>query len=268
MAVQWHVDEIQGTGATKTSAGWVLNQTARVWDIPGGLIGFDIINYAVAVLQAAGVEIGLRPLENIVLNCPIVEIQPTAVTSDSVAFNIKYEQYDFHTTIYEMSGSVSQVETDKTVTDPLNPVTVEYTYPADYEWNVDLKSKTKTQTGTVSKLIPEPSITIKRTIAGVTWQSLLEDKLFYEGTVNVGPWSVDLNAKPMQWLCVSLIATTNDNMITYDTQMTFLYRFDLWAETVRFIDPGTGQAPADLVSGTGYKTMAIYAMRDFDVLLS
>jgi hypothetical protein len=165
--------------------------------------------------------------------------------------------------VIEVNNSVAQVQTDK---DKLGVrQTVSYTYPADYKWNADLQGVTQTVPGLISKIMPEPSIAITRR-EKIVGQALVQKKLVYEGFVNGLTWDLNPISGLRTWLCTGIGGRSQDNGLTYDVTYTFQYRADTWDATIRFIDPGTGQAPADLVAGTGYKDVEVYPLADFNLL--
>lgn len=257
MAVK--VPLIDGSNWKLTRTGWTIIETAIVSEVVG--LGPEVIFNAYQQLVAFGIDIN-QP-HPVVFDAFVTDIEPGAISNDVVHFRVTYKQYEFPLSVIEVNSSVAQVETDKASDGTL--VTVEYTYPSDYEWNADLQGVTKTQTGLLSKIQPEPAISITRRefILGI---DLVSKKLTFEGSVNEAGWELEPGAAPGQWLCTSIGGRSQDNGLTYDVTYTFQFRSDTWAETARFIDPGTGQAPADLVDGTGFKSVPIYDTADFNLL--
>ena len=93
MTVQLY--EIDGADAILTRQGWTIHQKAMVYDLADGLIGISIIDAAAAELLARGVFINAIPLAGFIAGgdtIPIVEINPIAVTSNTVEFRITYQQ--------------------------------------------------------------------------------------------------------------------------------------------------------------------------------
>jgi len=260
------LSQIDGASWTLTRAGWTITRIATVDGVVG--TGEQIVFNAYQALVGAGVDINTN--HPIIPLCVVTEIVPTALSSDQVVFRITYQQYNFHTAVIEVGNSVSQVETDKDVDGKLQ--TVEYDYPADYEYNTDLQGITKTQPGYIQKIQPEPPISITRTEL-ITGIDLTAKKLEYEGTVNDGPWRLDPSAEAKTWLCTGIGGRSEDNGISYDVTYTFIYRKDGWDDTIRFVDPNTGQTPSDIVeghtynlSGVGSKPVKTYAEKNFDAL--
>lgn len=250
---------INGSGWHFTQEGGTIIENAVASDVQGQ--GQWLIWNAYLMLVANGIDIGT--VHNVVVTAFVTDIEPTAVSHNTVTFRITYKEYRFPTSVIEVGSSVAQVETDKDAFG--ERVTVQYTYPDDYEWNAYLKGVTKTQTGLLSKIQPEPSITITRREM-ITGFDLTSKKLIFEGTTNEAGWELEPDALRDQWLCTSIVGRSQDNGRTYDVTYTFQYRRDTWNETVRFIDPGTGQPPSDLVSGTGYKDVFVYETANFNLL--
>lgn len=250
---------IDGSGWHLARTGWEIRETAIVSKVVG--LGPELIFNAYQELVSFGIDIN-QP-HPVVFDAFCTDIEPGAISNDAVTFRITFKQYDFRNSVIEVSSSVAQVETDKDSEG--NLVTVEYKYPDDYEWNADLQGVTKTQTGLLSKIQPEPSISITRreVILGI---DLTGKKLLFEGKVNQGGWLLEPDAPTGTWLCTSIGGRSQDNGLTYDVTYTFQFRRNDWGETARFIDPGTGQAPADLVDGVGFKDVRIYETADFNLL--
>ncbi len=252
---------IDGSGWHLTREGWAIIENFIVSGVNAGTNPSNMIFVAYQELVAFGVDINIA--HAIVTTAFVTDIEPAGIKNDAVTFRVTFKEYERPISVIEVGNSVAQVETDKD-SDGVKQ-TLSYDYPDTYEWNADLKGKTKIQPGLMSKILPEPSISITRREI-ITGQNLTAKKLVFEGKLNVAGWWLEPDAATKTWLCTGIGGRSQDNGLTYDVTYTFQYREDTWDADIRFIDPGTGDTPSDVVDGTGFKTVQIYKTADFNLL--
>jgi len=69
------------------------------------------------------------------------------------------------------------------------------------------------------------------------------------------------------WLCTSIVATSTDNMQTFDVDYSFQRDDNSWKFTAVFIDPGSGEPPGENIeAGKGVKDFDMYNVASFAVL--
>ena len=255
---------IEGSGWHLDRQGWRIVENFIVSDVNAGTNAAAMIPAAYQQLVQQNIDINLSHAIFTTAFC--TDIEPAAIANDAVTFRVTYKEYEMPDPVIEISSSVAQVETDKNAAGVQQ--TTSYTYPSDYKWNTDLQGVTQTSTGLISKIMPEPAISISRREMPVGGgRELIVRKLIYEGHVNMNTWGlVPDSSEPKTWLCTGIGARTQDRGITYDVTYNFQYRADTWDHTIRFLDPGTGQPPSDLVEGTGYKDVQVYLTADFNLL--
>jgi len=269
------IDLVDGEGGELTREGWVRYRTAKVHGISTALSGHARIQAAYVELVASGVDINYA--HPTITTAYLKSIAPQADDSTTVTFRLTYEEPDHRTVEVEYGTSAGQQEVDTTYSGA--PVSVSYTYPADYPYDTSLQGKTVTQRGLLPMILPEATLIVRRHEL-LTVQEVVQVKRQYEGRVNSGPWGGDPNAKAWEWLCNSITSrmvhtgvrnvdgtwTRPGWQVTYEFLQRIGGTVGGWDQTVRFIDPVTGHAPSDLVSGTGYKGVLVYLPVNFDAL--
>lgn len=257
------IDIVNGNTGRVTIHGWQdIDRIATV----SGLTSTGHAMLDEAVLTSGVPRIGdVHPTITIAF---CYELIPVALSNDSAKITIRYKQDDFlvsglpdalvpqYNTV-EVGATLSQIETSF---DRLgNRISVSYTYPADHEtWPSTEKSSSKT----VPMLFPDHTISVRK-------QEFVNPSLKaldYVGFVNDGPWILAKTSVVGQWLCTALTGTSNDGRLTWDVSYAFQYRPDTWAALAQYIDPQTGEPPADLVLDTGYKFVELYPLANFDLL--
>ena len=180
---------VDGSGWHLTREGWTIIENFIVSGVNAGTNPSNMIFVAYQELVAFGVDINIA--HSIVTTAFVTDIEPAGIANDAVTFRVTFKQYERPISVIEVGNSVAQVETDKDASGA--QVTTEYEYPDDYEWNADLKGKTKTQTGLLSKIQPEPSISISRR-ENISGQGLTFTKLVFEGKTNLAGWFLQPDA--------------------------------------------------------------------------
>lgn len=158
-----------------------------------------------------------------------------------------------------VSATLSQVESAKDIIGA--PITVSHTFPDDDENHA---GGTITQGGTVQQLLPSYELTY-RGLQNVP--SILKFAERYMGRTNSATWNYGEAGK---WLCTSVNGEPVDVRAGVDTwlvEITFQYRGIGWAQTVVFTDPSTGEQPANLVAGVGFRQVAVQPSVDFNDLI-
>lgn len=137
-------------------------------------------------------------------------------------------------------------------------VSVEHTYDSS---DPDYPSTTLTQGGTVRVLRPQAT----RSFQGVLSSNFPDGiQREYEGRTNIAPWGGDPAGT---WLCVAVNFRSSDVssfIPRWEFQFDFQHNIFGWDDYAVFIDRRTGTPPPDLVPGTGYKQLTLYARTDFN----
>ena len=100
-----------------------------------------------AVIQVVG-DRG-SPCRDIDVPTYLEEFVPTLLSNEAVKVEIKYKGYPLPT--YEIDGVLSQVESNLDVNG--DPITVQYTYPNDYPYDLRKRGLTVTQGGSARQLL-------------------------------------------------------------------------------------------------------------------
>lgn len=275
MAIVVFQDRVEGNSAILTQRGWTVYRTCIVSGLDSTFAGYAKIKAAYLAMIAFDPQADINRYHPHFGAALCKQIEPTSLSPDTVTLRLTYEEPDFRTSQVEFGSSADQVETDRDALAAL--VTVAYTYPATYPYDTSLQGKTVTQRGLMPMLLPEGTIRVTRRESLTVYQ--INQLKRYEGRLNDGPWDGDPTAIAGQWMCVSITATTDTFSLLapyvrgpqpYDVTYMFQERpsgnVGGWRTTVRFIDPTTGQAPADLVANTGYKDVWLYASASFSAL--
>lgn len=252
-------DIIDNPTARFTLDGWTVERTAIVTGVTG--TGHTRLLNA---MNTTGIPV-LGTQHPSGADCYLREAVPTADDSDTVRVRLIYADpanmsYRQQLDTIEVGGTLSQVPT---IYDRLGvAMYTTYTYPADYEYNDDMKSVEVSQGGTAAKLVPEHTI-IKTRLEYANPSPLAID---FVGTVNMAGWNLAPSALEGTWMCMGIKGRSNDGEVSYIVTYSFQYRVDTWATTIKFIDPHTSKEPPDLVVDTGIKTYELYDIMDFNLL--
>lgn len=143
-----------------------------------------------------------------------------------------------------------------------NQITVTHTYPSDDPNHPD---ETITQGGEIQYFEAQRSVFIQgKKATSAPW--LIANIIV--GSVNESAWSGEA---ARTWLCTScnwkLLNIPASGTEEYLMSFEFQFDADTWDPTVVFIDDVTGKPPADLIEGTGYKTIEKLYSSDFDDLI-
>lgn len=156
------------------------------------------------------------------------------------------------------SSTLTQIETQNDFNG--NPISVAYTYPANYPYDTTLAGQTVTQGGAVSVQIPQPTIVISG-IYATDYPNSVTD--YWMGTTNLWAWN---GGGPGQWLVASVTCdpeALGTNPSRWKFRFEFQRKLDGWQPLVYFIDPNDGKPPADLVENVGVKYVNWYPTRIF-----
>lgn len=152
-----------------------------------------------------------------------------------------------------------------------NPITVQHTWPADskavYPDGSPKAGTTETQGGSIRVNVPTSDLSVvifRATNAPGVFQRQIV------GKVNATTWQ---GGAARTVLCTGapfeLVDEAQDPYI-YRFTLNFAHDPETWDNdtTVRFIDASTGQPPADLVDGTGIKSIEYYEAVDFNAIIN
>ena len=258
-----YIDIVDGTSGKLTRMGWEMRRKAVVT----GVEGDGHARMLDATLVEGFPEINdPHPADNSILLREIIPVK--LVSTDAIEFMLVYKESDPWTWSYEkpsieIGATVSQIQTNKDYAGAV--ITVGWTPPSGYNENVAAKPKEGVlheTSDTISILVPDHSITIsKKEKASPQSKAKL-----YVGWANSGGWTWDKTAAPRTWLCTGIVGRSDDGGKNYQVTYDFQYRADTWDSVVLYIDPNTGQPPADLIGGTGIKTIQMYGTKNFSTL--
>lgn len=262
---------IRGSGATLTQAGWVINQTAYFEGLTGAAYGntaAGLIAEAYQTLLGNGFYIG-KFLEFHDDSWPIVldQMDFRLLTPANQEVGLVWRSRRYSTLRANFTTSAGMEQTNVNYNG--SPISVKYTYPADYP-EEDRQGTEETTGAMINKLVPEMNVEISRTEWGPTYggwpgddisKTLMTKKSTYEGKINQGTFSPVPGGDAAQqgsWLCTGINAVTNDTGVTYDVTYSFAYRENYsvdiggtptaaegWDTVVVFVDPATGRPVPD-----------------------
>lgn len=161
----------------------------------------------------------------------------------------------------EMSVSVQQIATD--MDRDGNKVTVSHTYPAD---DKNFPNETLVLPGEMQVYVPQKVLTLQGVKPTQTpW--LIANQIV--GALNAGPWSL---GAARTWMCMKANwkwIGYNQHTLEHFYNMTFEFQYNklTWNPYVIFIDPKTGQQPANLVEGVGRKYIQYQEEVDFESIM-
>lgn len=181
-------DIIEGK-ASFTFDGWVIERVFIVTGLTGN--AYDKI---IDALNTTGVpELGDAHPSTSLTYCYLREAIPTInpKANDTVNIRLVYANATWPTerqqvNTLEVGGALSQVQTNKDIYG--NVITGSYYYPANYPYDDALRGKDVAISGVQTKLLPERHI-VKRIIE---YSDPTVKAKLYLGTVNSGPWSLDI----------------------------------------------------------------------------
>lgn len=172
---------------------------------------------------------------------------------------------DVPTTTFKWEGSAS-LRQEQVSADYLGfPITVSYTYPANYVFDEELRGKQVSQTGSVPVSIPIWRLTGRGLIATDAPLNVTRE---FIGRVNSDPW---MGAPARTWLCQDVshkIYDISTSPITYEFTIVMECCLNTWEELVYFIDPKTNCPPSDIIYGIGKKRPYCYPSADFNARFS
>lgn len=233
---------------------WEYTRVAIVDGITGVSGEDDLITQAVDAVIAEVGDLGASfPGRSY---CYIREFQPEPESTECVKVRIIYRDGQVDLNTIEVGASVAQVETNKDKDG--NPITLSYTYPANYTTNPNRAGTTCVQGGLYTKFVPETTLVVERLEVG----SPLTNAQLYVGKVNSDTFA-GLAAR--KWLCTSIIGKSDDAGFSYSVTYTFQAREDTWDQNLIYINPDDGKPPDDLTA-SGDKTIEPYFGEDFNDL--
>ncbi len=231
---------------------WEFRRTAIVSGITAIPDG-DLLGTAVQAVVGEVGDIG----EGTYPNHPdayIQEFQPEAIDKSTVKVVILYRELLYSSAQIEVGTSLTQTESNLDAFG--NPITLDYTFPADYII-VEKRGKTdKDQRGMYQRLVPETTVTFRRK----EYQSPLIKSTQYTGKTNLNTF---LSLGSGRWLCTGIMGASDDGGLTWNVVYQFQCRPDGWDEQIVYINPDTGRPPGDLVPGVGIKCPQRYLQIDF-----
>ena len=158
--------------------------------------------------------------------------------------------YEYEHSRVQWSASVSLETATTTLDAPVNdpndrspqPVTVEYTFPADYEHDESFQLKTDKQRGEFEVDIPVSNQTAKFVIQEHNPGNLLQS---WVGFVNSEKWA---GGPARTWKCVDGRASEFDTSVSpfkYEIELEFSFNPNGWDPSAAYRDPYTGEIPPD-----------------------
>lgn len=235
---------------------WEFTRIAMVSGLTAFTRGNDLLGAAITALVGVVGDIGEGTYPNHT-QAFIREFQPQAVDGETVKVTILYREAVYGAARIEVGSGVAQVESN--LDRYGQKIELRYTYPADYSVNVARAGLTQKQGGTYMRLVPEASVSFRRT----EFTSPLIKSTQYTGKINLTPF-MGLPAK--RWMCMGINGVSDDGGLTWDVCYSFQAREDTWDEKVFFINPDTGKPPEDLIEGTGMKNPERYTPIEFEDL--
>ncbi len=144
-----------------------------------------------------------------------------------------------------------------------NQISVSHTFPVDDE-DEDYAGKTKVSGANVSVLIPATTLTATGQLF-VDYPDAISR--YYVGSMNATYWA---GTEPGYWMCTGC----NFEGLAVGIGQPHLWRFTFifehsyvgWPLQTWYVDPRTGDPPADLVPGVGVKDVFWYGEVDFNYL--
>lgn len=278
----------------RLNEGWQFNQVCEVYglttqsptsvedlrnDAEAGVVAIFGNRGSPGPMMSSGVS-------GVMVNTIIDSFEFDLESPDFCIVKINYKGYPLPT--MSIDGAQGHIESNLDVNG--NPIYVSYTYKNDYGTNPTPSSNSPvgndpTLSGTtdvVSKLIDKPvfeaTVTIAfmivppcilggRTVNSAAIASYLAAQAnevninLYDptGVSTLYPGSGYLLGAPYCWLLETPHFDTHDGQVTFWGKLTFHLRAVTWNTTVTYVCRDTGEPPADLVPGTGQKTVQEYA---------
>lgn len=285
-------DIIEGNSGELSQNGWELSRTFIVSELTA--LGFAMTLEAYAAVAAAGADIGDEHPEVSAANGYVpayvfnLNSEPIPKSPNALKVTAIYRQFDSNYR-YHISGNLQNKEVSNYFTDPtdfgsLEQMSLEYTFPADYEWDTRFAGKTFKK-GVVAQIRhPSPIIKITRTErvstaadlnygalvpvgTKLTGAILTARNLAYAGTTNILGWNLHPTDPAGYWLCHSIEADSIDNGLSWQVGYTFEYNPSGWRHLERFKDPVSRKPVTENISeGNGYQYFDVMLQRNFTYL--
>ncbi len=219
-----------------------------------------------------------------VANCLLKRIFCESIEPNILTLRLEYETPDFNFQLrtlgqedISMESSLIQAETSKDK-DGARLAALFYQYqsgtpnPAD-PVNTDGTSNLlsahltlRSEIPIVPIFIPARVITYRKRITGTDEDALELLNETHQGHVNNATWRT---YSARTWLCVGLTWRTTDFRSTFNIDLRFQYKFDLFDVEGVFRDPYTGKVPGDVFSqADAFESYRIQRESDFEALLS
>jgi len=256
------IDILDGnSGNLNMRKGWTFDRQATVTGVIGN--GYEkIINAA----NADGMpEMGSPHPHPDLYNVLLQDKQCTSISNDIVTLTLKYRAPDVFIptgddVVINVGSSLSQTETNLDANG--NVLFTSYTYPADYERNVQMRGVTEDQPGIISKLIPQTTQQYVR----LEEDSPLALSNTYVGAINSVFFA---GGAPKTWMCTGITGNSVDGGDTWSVTYSFQFKVDTWDTQLIYINPDTSKPPPFLTPAAiaaGVKSYQIYPLLDFNQL--
>lgn len=275
-------DLIDGNRASVTSKGWEFTRIFTVGELtaPGYAMLVEAVDFSGIVIGEPHPEIP---------SAKAVSIDPESVTEtgNAVRLTVQYREFGQDYRV-EIGSRILTTETANYLTTPntiggdIVPMTLDYTYPADYKTDPD-KAGVLADTQGVRVDVQDyfPTIVITRTeyttisadaLSGwavgvqLTGEILTDRGVNYNGKTNLSGW----NLRPFDvehiWRC-EITATSAEDGLAYRVRYAFSYDPNLWRFNATFVDPLTGHPvpDPDLVADSE-KDFDMYEAQNFSLL--
>lgn len=200
--------------------------------------------------------------------CWLRKIDADAISAHTFLMTLHYQHSPLNKTLVSASSQMNQIETNKDKDG--NPVTLQYTYPADYGGTAPtaeeeaLRGETKDQGGTVTKMVPE-AVRVYQIREAVDPTNRANE---WEGTLNQDPWALGAIG---EWMITS-ITGENDNSLnnfplrSWLNTYTFQRRIGGWNPEAIYSDVLTNEPVPDPVEDESIKTIPSYEFKNFTAL--
>ena len=222
-------------------------------------------------IKMVGYEIGTTHPTYPLYTC--IDIAANSVGPNEVKIDYTWE-YKFPKIRYEV-GSVSRLE--QTNIDHYGDIIeAYYTYPEDYKENPEMAGVVVGTDGygvstLVDKFMFAPTLTITRQ-EHITGLDLIVKTAEFTNKLNSCVWMLVPQSSANSWMCTGISGASQDNGITYTVRYSFEHRSPVdttnfgtlsgWDKQVIYIDPRTGQPPAD----ADITPVRLYDEIDFNLL--
>lgn len=224
----------------------------------------DIVTEARTAMDSAGFEYYDTTAADSNLRVVSREFETVPGTTNSLYCTVSYApRKDVLGTVGTwtpvLSGTINQVQTPSDING--FPITVAHQFPNDDE---NHPGQYIEQGCKAPQFRPMVEVTYK----GLQqYASPFLEMTKYLGMTNLTTWNY---GNPGRWLCTNFTADIHDastTPVTWYCEVTFQADGFAWDPIAVFIDPSTGNPPAGLVAGTGYRKVITQRRADFNDLI-